>query len=165
MWHAQNRSVNANSCDLISATHFHLSQGVRGSIWVGDDSFYETDQSGPFVWGVIMVRTQSAIWESETSIHDRTNQISWRSLYTQSRGTILMLRWRSDGRDLTLTIWLFRFYRDHWSHQGEDLTVMPNFKILEILSLWWEMYSWMFWAIKLFRHLNPWLSWFLPLQY
>ena len=37
--------------------------------------------------------------------------------------------------NLNITIHLFRFHHDHYSHQGEDPIVMPIFKMLLILSL------------------------------
>ena len=39
----ETRSQVPDQCEygrLISAPHFHLSEGSRGSIWVGEDFFY-----------------------------------------------------------------------------------------------------------------------------
>ena len=39
MWRAQNRLIDIKN-DLISAHHFYLSEGVRGNMLLGDNSFY-----------------------------------------------------------------------------------------------------------------------------
>ena len=91
------------------------------------------------------------------------DEISWRSLFARSLSVILTLRWRANSRELTIKIRPFEFHHDRWSHQGEDMIVSPNFKTLEILSPQQKMHSWMFQVIEMFRHLNPWISWSLPL--
>ena len=43
-----------------------------------------------------------------------------------------------------------------WSWR-EDQRARPNTASIYTLFLWWCIYSWMFWLIKPFRHLNPWI--------
>ena len=110
------------------------------------------DQSWPFIW-VTTVGIWKATLRFKTSISNQTVEISHNhtitwveivhdSLFTRSRGAILTLWWRSNSHNLTIKIHLFGFHCNPWYHQGEDLTVTPNFKTLSILSLQWKIYSW-----------------------
>ena len=131
MWSAQDHLISENEMDLMSTPHFHLSGSirVRGSIWVDDNLFY---LNGSILAIHLSYNSQDlkSHLRSETSIHNRTDDIWWLSLSTRSCNAILMLCWRSNSHNLTIPIYLFGFHCNHWYHQGEDLTVTPNFKTL-----------------------------------
>ena len=94
---------------------------------------------------------------------DRISGVTQRSNFTRWCGFIWALYLESDRRNLRTTIPILAFHfncKSKMKHQIQRLH--PNLSIyMHVFQQ--KIYSWMFRAIKLYKHLNPWISWFLPL--
>ena len=89
--------------------------------------------------------------------------ISQQFVYTRWHDEIWTSHHEFDGHDLKH--W-FDFKHFIWAFDWRSINRSnnhPQILLIYALFLQWKMYYWIFWSIKPLRHLNPWISCFLPL--